>query len=192
MIYLNEWTNEWTNECNEWTNECNEWTNEWTNECNEWTNKCNEWTNEWDHWVEDIENCEFPDQYIMIDSKIICVNNILDQPHLINFQKINQMTKDKEKNKERLRQIILTDIQLEQINKKKRDQTKRDFEIDEWTRTQLYNDSYIIDIEGGEGGEGEGEGGGEDIECIKKKKVFEYFTEIIQTTYLFISAIRYL
>ena len=32
----------------------------------------------------------------------------------------------------------------------------------------------------------------EDIECIKKKEVFEYFTEIIQTTYLFISAIRYL
>ena len=150
--------------------------------CNEWTNEC---TNEWDHWVEDIENCEFPDQYIMINTQIVCINNILDQPHLINFQKINQMTKDKEKNKERLRQIILTDIQLEQINKKKRDQAKRDFEIDEWTRTQLYNDCYIIDIEGEEGGE-------EDIECIKKKKVFEYFNEIIQTTYLFISAIRYL
>ena len=58
--------------------------NEWANECtNEWAN---EWANEWDHWVEDIENCEFPDQYIMIDSQIICVNNILDQKHLIKFQ----------------------------------------------------------------------------------------------------------
>ena len=55
MIYLNEWTNECTNECNEW-----------------------------DHWVGDIEKCEIPDQYIMIDAQIICVNNILEKyivPH---------------------------------------------------------------------------------------------------------------
>ena len=167
------------------------WIKEYTNECNEWTNECNEW----DHWVEDIENCEFPDQYIMIDSKIICVNNILDQKHLIKFQENKQMTKKRENLRENLRENqrvkenqrvnqrerIWTNIEIEQINKKKRDQAKRDFEIDEWTRTQVYNDCYFIDIEKEE-----------DIECIKKKEVFEYFTEIIQTTYLFISAIRYL
>lgn len=146
-------------------------------------NECNDW----DHWVEDIENCEFPDQYIMIDSQIICVNNILDQKHLIKFQ-------ENKKEREHKRERILTDVQIEQINKRKRDHTKRDYEIDEWTRTQLYNDCYFIDIEGGEGGERERGGEGEevDIECIKKKEVFEYFNEIIQTTYLFISAIRYL
>jgi hypothetical protein len=63
---------------------------------NEWANECNEW----DHWVEDIEKCEFSDQYIMIDSKIICVNNILDQKHLIKFQKNNQINKDKDKDKD--------------------------------------------------------------------------------------------
>ena len=163
-----------------YTENCNnDWTNEWTKEyVNEWTNECTKECNDWDHWVEDIENCEFPDQYIMIDAKIICVNNILNKHHILKFQE-----NKKEKVKER--QIILTDVQLEQINKKKRDQAKRDFEIDEWTRTQLYNDCYFIDIEGGEGEE-------VDIECIKKKEVFEYFNEIIQTSYLFITAIRYL
>jgi hypothetical protein len=191
MIYLNDWTNEWANEC--------------ANEC----------ANEWDHWVEDIEYCEFPDQYIMIDAQIICVNNILDKHHILKFQENKQIIRKqerlkqervKEKIKERVKERVLTNVQIEQINKRKRDQAKRDYDIDEWTRTQLYNDSYIIDIKGYEGSEGregregrerrEGrEGRGEeeeDVECIKKKEILGYFNELIQTSYLFISAIRYL
>jgi len=179
MIYTENYNNDWTNEYNDWTNKCNDWTNKY---------------NEWDHWIEDLENVEVTNQYIMIDAKIICVNNILDQKHLIKFQENKQMTTEKENMKER----IWTNIEIEQINKRKRYQAKRDFEIDEWTRTQVYNDCYFIDIE--RGGEEIGSGSGSksekeeeyDIECIKKKEVFEYFNEIIQTTYLFITAIRYL
>ena len=162
--------------------------NDCTNECtNEWAN---EWANDWD-WVEDIEKYEFPDQYIMIDAQIICVNNILDKHHILKFQENKQIIRKQERVKERVKERVLTNVQIEQINKRKRDQAKRDYDIDEWTRTQLYNDSYIIDIKGCEGKEEE-EGEEEDVECIKKKEILGYFNELIQTSYLFISAIRYL
>ena len=107
-----------------------------------------------------------------------------------NKQIIRKQERVKERVKDRVKERVLTNVQIEQINKRKRDQAKRDYDIDEWTRTQLYNDSYIIDIKGCEGNGEEGEE--EEVECIKKKEILGYFNELIQTSYLFISAIRYL